>query len=176
MRQSLSEQQQVTIYQYRLIRRKTIRPELVQSHVFIAALFLGCLVIVYHLNGLFAWLFGFVLVQLLHMVILLLTFIRVEEAVERRWQWRITPPWFGIGPANDISLRLFRRVHRTMLWIGLCLIALLYPWANEPLMISCICWHLWLLIPRSLISISFRKESKDGVLRLHTSEASYYHR
>lgn len=176
MRQSLSEQQSATVYQYKLIRKTTIRTELVHSHVFIAAIFLAFLTAVYRMDGLLAWLLGFVLIQLVHMLLMLLTFVRVDEAIERKWQWRIMPPWFGFGPANDISLRLYRRVHHTMFWIGLCVIGLLYPWISEALLIGCICWHLWFLVPRLLVSFSFRRENKDGILRLGLYEAFYYHR
>ncbi|MFD1954673.1 transposase [Paenibacillus thailandensis] len=176
VRQTLSEQQTATIYQYKLIRKISIRLELVHSHVFIAAVLLAVLTAVYRLDGLLGWLFGFIIVQLVHITLLLLTFIRVEEAAERRWQWRIMPPWFGFGPANDITLRLYRKVHRTMLWVGLCLIGLLYPWVNEAIIIGCISWHLWLLVPRMLLSFGLRSEARDGIVRLGALEAYYYHR
>lgn len=176
MRKILSEQQAATVYQYKLVRKIKIRPELVHSHVFISAILLAVLTSFYRIEGLFAWLFGFVLVQLIHILLLLLTFIRVDEAVDRKWQWRITPPWFGFGPANDISLRLYRRVHRTMLWIGICIIGLMYPWINEAMLVSCIYWHLWLLVPRMLLSMRLRREEHNGILRLQTFEAYYYHR
>ena len=41
MRQPLSDQQNATIYQYQLVKRKIIRPELIQSHLLIAAILLG---------------------------------------------------------------------------------------------------------------------------------------
>jgi len=176
MRQTLSEQKDATIYQYQLMKRKVIRPELIQSHLIIAGIFLAFQLLVYQIDGLFAWLFGFAVVQIVHIVILLLTFIRVDEAADRKWVWRIIPPWIGFKPANDIKLQLFRRVHRHLFWIGLCLIALLYPWIRESLMISIVCWHMWLLIPRLMLSYHFRKEHKEGVLRLQAKEASYYRR
>lgn len=176
MRQSLSEQHAATIYQYQLIKRKVVRPELVQSHILTAAILLGFQLLMYGMNGLFSWLFGFAVIQLIHLIILLLTFIRVEEAADRRWVWGITPPWFGFKPANDIMLMLFRRVHRHLFWIGLCAACLLYPWVSQSLIISVVFWHLWLIVPRLILSFSFRKEQKDGVLRLQKYEASYYHR
>ncbi|WP_168123384.1 transposase [Paenibacillus sp. HB172176] len=175
-KQSLQEQKNATIYQYQLIRRTIINLELIYSYLFIAAIFLGFQLLVYGMNGLFSWLISFAIVQVLHIVIMLLTFIKVEEAAERKWVWRITPPWIGFKPANDITLFVFRRVHRQMFWLGLCVIGLLYPWISSSLMISIICWHLWLLSPRMLLSFIYRKARKDGVLRLELNEASYYHR
>lgn len=176
MQQKLSEQKNATIYQYQLVKRMVIRPELIQSHLLIAAILLAFQMLMYQMDGLFSWLFGFAVVQIIHIAIILLTFIGVDEAADRKWIWRITPPWIGFKPANDIKLLLFRRVHRHMFWIGLCAIALLYPWIKESLMISIVSWHLWLLFPRLLLSFSFRREQKDGVLRLEAREASYYRR
>ncbi|MDQ0063744.1 transposase [Paenibacillus harenae] len=176
MRQSLIDQQNATIYQYMLIKRQVIRPELIMSHLLISGILLAFQMLMYQMDGLFSWLFGFAVVQLLHILIMLLTFIKVEEAADRKWIWRINPPWIGFKPASDISLLVYRRVHRQMFWLGLCIIGLLYPWITESLMISIVCWHLWLLIPRLLISFSLRKQRKDGVVRIESKEASYYHR
>ncbi|MCK9859190.1 MULTISPECIES: transposase [Paenibacillus] len=175
MRQSLLEQQAATIYQYKLVRRKVIRPELVQSHILIAVILLAFQLLMYRMDGLFSWLLGFAIVQVIHLVILLLAFIRVDDAVDRRWVWGITPPWFGFKPANDIRLALYRRVHRHLFWIGLCAVAVMYPWIQPSLLISILCWHLWLIVPRMLLSLAFRKQRKDGILRLQKNEASYYH-
>ncbi|WP_042171162.1 hypothetical protein [Paenibacillus gorillae] len=176
MRQSLSDQSSATVYQYRLVKRKLIQPELVSSHILTAAILFGFELLVYGMQGVFSWLFGFAVVQVIHLAILLLTFIRVDEAVDRKWKWGITPPWFGFKPANDIRLKLFRRVHRHLFWIGLCVACIMYPWLHESLMISIIFWHFWLLVPRMLLSFVFRRQEKDGVLRLQKFEASYYHR
>ncbi|MFF2484409.1 transposase [Paenibacillus sp. NPDC058071] len=175
MKQSLQEQHGATIYQYKLVKRKVIRPELMSSHIMTVAILLGFLLLMFGMDGLFSWLIGFAIVQLVHSLILLLTFIRVEEAADRKWVWGIKPPWFGFKPANDIRLGLFRRVHRHLFWIGLCLEAILYPWVTESMMISIVFWHFWLLAPRLLLSFSFRKQMKEGLLRLQKYEASYYH-
>lgn len=176
MKQALKEQLNATIYQYRLVKRKVIQTELIYSHLLIAAIFLAFQMLFYRMEGLFTWLFGFAVIQLLHLIILLVTFIRVGEAAERQWIWRINPPWIGFKPANDITLLIFRRVHRHLFWIGLCVIGAFYPWLSPSLMISLVCWHLWLLVPRLLLSLHFRGQRKDGVLRLQSKEASYYHR
>ncbi|MCR2807173.1 transposase [Paenibacillus soyae] len=176
MKQNLSEQKNATIYQYQLVKKVVVRSELILSHLIIAAIFLGIQMLVYGMNGLFAWLFGFAAIQLLHLVIIIITFISVTEAAERKWIWRVNPPWIGFKPANDISITVFRRVHRHLFWLGLCIIAVLYPWIQPSLMISLISWHIWVIIPRLLLSVAFRKQRKDGILRLQTREAFFYHR
>ncbi|MBD2872858.1 transposase [Paenibacillus arenilitoris] len=173
MRQPLASQPNATIYQYQLVKRISIRMELIYSYFLIAGILLAFQMLAYHMDGLFSWLIGFAIVQVVHLSILLLTFIRVDEAADRKWVWRVTPPWIGFKPANDIKLLLFRRVHRHLFWIGLCAIALLYPWIKESLMISVVSWHLWLLIPKLLLSFTFRKQ-KEGLLRLQAWEASFY--
>ncbi|GKU77120.1 transposase [Paenibacillus sp. L3-i20] len=176
MKQSLTEQKNATIYQYQLIKRVFIHSELIFSHLLTGAIIVAFQMLFYQMDGLFASLLGFAVVQLLHLIILLLTFIRVDEAIDRQWIWRINPPWIGFKPANDIKLSLFRRVHRQLFWLGLCMIAVLYPWLSSSMMISLVCWHMWIIIPKMLLSIAFRKQRKEGVLRLQSKEASYYHR
>ncbi|MFD0591075.1 transposase [Paenibacillus sp. GCM10027627] len=176
MKQPLSAQQNATIYQYQLIKRTVIKSELIYSHLMIVAILLAFQLLYYGTDGLFSWLFGFAAIQIVHVLVLLLTFIRVDEAADRKWIWRINPPWIGFKPANDISLTVFRRVHRHLFWIGLCAVSVLYPWVKPSMMISLISWHVWLLAPRLLLSFTFRRQRKDGVLRLQWKEASYYHR
>ena len=176
MKQKLSDQQNATIYQYQLVKKVVVKSELILSHLIIAAIFLGFQTLIYGMDGLFSWLFGFAAIQLLHLIIIVITFISVTEAAERKWIWRVNPPWIGFKPANDISLPVFRRVHRHLFWLGLCIVAVLYPWVKPSLMISLISWHVWVIIPRLLLSFAFRKQRKDGILRLQTKEAFFYHR
>ncbi|MFD2115499.1 transposase [Paenibacillus yanchengensis] len=176
MRSKLSEQEHATIYQYKLTKRIVISRELIQSHFLTLAIFTGFLLWIYNIGGLFGWLAGFTIVQLLHLFVLLITFIRVEEATDRKWIWRINPPWVGFKPANDINLLLFRRVHRHLFWIGLLIIAMMYPWVPAALTISMFFWHIWLIVPRLLLAFFFRKQPKNGVIRLQSFEASYYSR
>uniref|UniRef100_UPI00334269D0 hypothetical protein n=1 Tax=Castellaniella defragrans TaxID=75697 RepID=UPI00334269D0 len=174
MRSKLSDQEQATIYQYKLTKRITITRELIQSHFLMLIIFTVFLAWLYQLEGLFGWLAGFIIVQLLHLLVLLMTFIRMDEATDRKWIWRINPPWIGFKPANDINITLFRRVHRHLFWIGLLLIAIMYPWVPIPLTISMFFWHIWLIVPRLLLTFFFRKQPKHGVIRLQSFEASYY--
>ncbi|MFC4777158.1 transposase [Paenibacillus sp. GCM10023252] len=176
VRRSLEDQLSATIYQYKLIRRITIRSELRWSHACIAILFFTFHALMYGVDGLIACLLGFCLLQLIQQIILLLTFIRVEMAEDRRWNWRLGLPWIGYRPAGDLTFSAFRRVHRHLFWVGLCFVALLYPWISESLMISLVSWQLWTLGPRLLLIRSLRRERSDGVLRLQSHEVSYYHR
>lgn len=83
MKQSLTEQKNATIYQYQLIKRVFIHSELIFSHLLTGAIIVAFQMLFYQMDGLFASLLGFAVVQLLHLIILLLTFIRVDEAIDR---------------------------------------------------------------------------------------------
>ncbi len=174
MRQQKADHNTATVYQYKLTKKLVIRRELIQSHFILIAIFLGFQILLYGKEGLFSWLAGFAALQIIHIILLLITFIGVTEATDRKWIWRINPPWIGFKPANDISLPLFRRIHRHLFWIGLCIIAVLYPWIPASLMLSLVSWHIWLIAPRLLLAFYFRKQPKNGVLRLQSYEALYY--
>lgn len=175
MRQPLSEQERATIYQYKLIQKKQFRKESIWSYLAIPVLILIFQSVLYGWTGLVSWLLGAVFVQLIQLTIALLTFKRTDDS-SRRWIWRIQPPWIGLQPRLECEFATFRKLHRHLLWLGLCVIAISYPWANDPLLLSLICWHLWVLAPRILLTFLFRKHRPDGVIRLQQEEIAFYHR
>jgi len=176
MRGTLAEQEKATIYQYQLIRKIVIRKELIWSYLSIAFIISAFQLVLYQKDGAIAIALGIIATLLIQFIIIRLTLIRVDEPDNRRWGWRILLPWVGYIPIAHIELALFRRLHRHMLWLGLCAIGVAYPWANEAQMISLICWHLWMLVPRVLLLRSLRKCRRDGVLRIQATDVSYYHR
>ena len=164
-----------TIYHYQLVRRVPVPREARISHTLIAALVGALLGVLYGTTGILAWMIGLIGVQIIHYVIIRLTLIRVNEPEFRRFRWSLDPPWIGYVPVRHIELGLFRRVHRHLLWFGLCVIAIAYPWVHASYMISLICWHLWTLIPRSIVLRKMRGVRRDGVLKLNPSECSAYY-
>ncbi|GGD99307.1 transposase [Paenibacillus nasutitermitis] len=176
MRGTLAEQEKATIYQYQLIRKIMIRSELMWSYLSIAFIISIFQLVLYQKDGALAIVLGIVATLLIQFIIIRLTLVRVDEPDNRRWGWRILLPWVGYIPIAHIELALFRRLHRHMLWLGLCAIGVAYPWANEAQMISMICWHLWMLAPRMILLHSLRKSRRDGVLRIQATDVSYYHR
>lgn len=177
MKQSLTDHPTATIYQYKHVKRIMIRNELIVSYLLSALIVLGLQYILYELYGLFSWLIGFAVIQLIHLFIILLTFINVHEAADRKWTWTIIPPWTGFRPANDINFSVFRRVHNQLFWLGTIVIGLLYPWLSSSLMINLFFWHIWLLAPKLMLSLSLRKYSKKtkaGILRMQAKEANFF--
>ncbi|MFB9324390.1 transposase [Paenibacillus aurantiacus] len=176
MRGTLAEQVKATIYQYQLIRRINIHKEYVWSYFVIAFLLILFQLTMYRVDGAIAIGIGVVFTQIIHFFIIRLTLVRVDEPNYRRWGLRFSKPWFGYIPTAFIELSLYRKVHRHLLWLGLCAIGVAYPWANEAQMISLISWHLWFLAPRLLVLRPLRKCRPDGVLKFQPTEVSFYHR
>ncbi|MFC0395684.1 transposase [Paenibacillus mendelii] len=176
MRGTLAEQMKATIYQYQLIRKINLRKESKWSHLVIALILSVFQLLMYRMEGAIAIAVGILLTQVIHFIIIHLTLIRVDVPDYRRWSWLIQPPWIGYIPISHIELALFRRLHRHLLWLGLCAIGIAYPWANEAQMISLISWHLWFLAPRIVVLRKLKKMRADGILKLHTTDVSYYHR
>ncbi len=165
-----------TIYHYQLIKKIHIQNEALTSYALIVSGLGIFQMMLYGYIGLIIWLISGLSIYLLHWVIIRLTMIRVEEPEDRRWGWRYKAPWIGYLPIAMVEHQLFRRLHRHLLWIGLCALALAYPWINESAMISLISWHLWALAPRMIILSRVRRLRKDGVLLLDDTAVSFYKR
>lgn len=173
-RQQLHDE--ATIYHYQLVRRIPVTRAAKISHLLAASLFGAFLGILYGTTGVLAWMIGLIGVQLVHFIIIRLTLIRVSEPEFRRFWWSLDAPWIGFVPIRHIELGLFRRLHRHMLWFGLCVIAVAYPWVHASYMISLVWWHLWTLAPRLIVLRKMRDVRRDGVLKLSLADCSAYYR
>jgi len=177
MKQSLTDHPTATIYQYKHVKRIVIRNEMLIGYLLCALIILGFEYSVYQLYGVFNWLIGFAIMQVIHLVIILLAFINVHEAADRKWRWGITPPWTGFKPANDISFFVFRKIHTQLFWLGAIIVGVLYPWISPSLLLSIMFWHIWLLAPKLLLTLSLRKlsrKTKAGILRMQLKEVNFY--
>lgn len=172
--QKLAEQ--ATVYHYQLVRKIPMHKETIAGYLSIALIFGLFQGSMYGTEGVLAWMLGLLGIQLVHFIIIRLTMIRVDEQDDRRWSWRVAAPWIGYVPVQMVEHALFRRLHRHLLWFGLCVITVVYPWVTEPYMISFICWHLWTIAPRMAILRKLRKNRRDGVLKLESADVSFYHR
>lgn len=177
MKQSLTDHPTATIYQYKHVKRIMIRNEMLISYFLCAMIVVVFQYMYFNLYGLFSTIIGFVALQMLHWLIMWLTFINVHQAADRKWKWTIIPPWIGFIPANDISFTVFRRVHNQMFWLGIIVIGVLQPWLQPSIMISLITWHIWLLAPRLLLNMRLRKLSKKnraGILRIQNNDVNFF--
>ncbi|MFD0717103.1 transposase [Paenibacillus sp. GCM10027626] len=176
MRGTLAEQVKATIYQYQLICKITIHKRILWVYLILAVAFCTWELIQYRLDGAVAMGLGLLIIQPIHFIIIRLTLRRVDVSDYRRWGWRFTPPWIGYTPIAYIELALFRKVHRHLLWLGLCAIGVWYPWASKPLMIAMVSWHVWLLLPYIILLYRLRPMRPEGVIKLQEDNLSYYHR
>lgn len=177
MKHSLTDHPTATIYQYKHVKRIIIRNEFTINYLLSILVLIGFQFLYYDRFGLFAALISFAAIQILHIIITLVTFIQVEEAVDRKWKWSITPPWIGFKPANDISFRVFRRVHNHVFWLGIIIISIMYPWLPTSIMISLFVWHFWLLAPKLFLNVRLRrlyKKTRNGILRIQNGEVNFY--
>jgi len=176
MRQSLQEQKNATVYQYRLIRKMNIHPKLLLSYKTIPFIFLAAGIIVYGWNGVLYGLVGLPITVLLRFVLNRLTLLRVDNYQRQRWGWSISIPFMGYVPLIEVPLGLFRRTEMVMFWIGLCLIGMLLPWIGPAGFFGLAAWHIWLAIPTLTIVTALRRQKHDGVVKLETECIQYYHR
>ncbi|CAM3957467.1 transposase [Cohnella lubricantis] len=175
----MPEQQQerdATIYHYKLVRKIPLRPEAKYSYLSTGIIGLASISVIYGWKGLLYAIAGLLLMFIVHAIVLRITLRRVDELSERRWAIRFDLPWFGPLPVLDTLLSLFRRLHFHLLLIGCCFAGLCYPWSPSALLVSLVFWHIWLLAPRFNLLLRIRRERGDGVIRLASTEVSYYHR
>lgn len=177
MKQTLTDHPNATIYQYKHVKRIAIPNEILASYLLCAVIVLAFQYMFFNMYGIFSTFIGFVGLQVLHLIIIWLTFINVHQAADRKWTWSLTPPWTGFKPANDISFSVFRRVHNQVFWLGIIVIGILYPWLPPSFLLSLVFWHIWLLAPKMLISLRLRKyakKTKAGILRIQTKEVNLF--
>ncbi|XEC95010.1 transposase [Paenibacillus tarimensis] len=155
-----------TIYHYQLVRKINLRNESLASYLFIGFLMGGFQGYFYHYNGVVSWTAGLICVSSIHWVMLRLTMVRVDQMEKGLWAWRLKLPWLVYLPVQYVEYQLFRRLHRHLMWPGLCVFAVCYPWISESMIISLIMWHFWLLAPRLFVIHSLRKARKDGLIRI----------
>lgn len=170
------QERDATIYHYTLVRKIPLRPETKYSYLTTGIIGLGAISAIYSWTGLLYAVGGLLLMFAVHAIVLRITLRRVDQSSERRWKIRFDLPWFGPLPVMDTLLSLFRRLHYHLLLVGCCFAGLCYPWSPSALLVSLVFWHIWLLAPRFQLLIRVRRERGDGIIRLASSEVSYYHR
>jgi hypothetical protein len=165
-----------TFYHYQLIRKITLRPEAKYSYMVTALLGSAALSIVYGWHGLEVTAGASIVMLIVHAFVVRITLRRVDEPSEKTWTFRRDWPWIGPLPVMDTNLSLFRKLHYHLALIGCCVAGLFYPWSHSAWVVALLFWHFWLLSPRFKLLWRTKRERGDGVIRLESSEVSYYHR
>ncbi|GMK41688.1 hypothetical protein PCCS19_47450 [Paenibacillus sp. CCS19] len=176
MRQTLQEQKNATVYQYRLVNKIDIYPRLLQTYKIAPFVGIAIEIILFGWNGLLFGLIGLPAITLLRFILNRLTLLRVDNYQRQRWGWNITIPYMGYSPVSEVKLGLYRKTELTMFWIGLCVLGALFPWIKQSGFCGLLLWHLWLAIPGLIICLKLRRQQHDGVVKLESENISYYHR
>ncbi|MEK8133047.1 hypothetical protein WMW72_34730 [Paenibacillus filicis] len=160
-----------TIYNYRLLKRVHHKP----WHQYLFAL-LTILAWIYALLLTDPLPFGLVLfgIPIFHGIFLRILLQTKESLIPGSWRWSFRLPWFGYAPFSHISLSKVRRSHIQLFWIGLAMLACLYPWIDTHTFIFAVFFHVWILLPRFTIILLFRKHRAVGLLKINERDTSCY--
>jgi hypothetical protein len=160
-----------TVYNYRLLKRIHHKP----WHQYVYALFtvIAWIIALLLLDPLpFGLvLFGMPVFQMIFLRILLQT---KETHLPKSWHWSFRSPWFGYVPANYMSLSKVGRLHTQLFWIGLAILACLYPWIEVRTLAFATFLHVWILLPRIMILLLFHKYQEIGLLKINERDTSCY--
>lgn len=92
----------------------------------------------------------------------------------RGWSYRWGVFWSGFLPEGNASVRLVTKTQLHLLWIGLSMIMLLYPWIPDKWLIHFTIFHFWMLIPRFWMLLRFRPYRKAGLMKITDKDTSCY--
>ncbi|MBC8081033.1 MAG: hypothetical protein H7X86_11855 [Gorillibacterium sp.] len=163
-----------TIYNYTLIRKINVRIPFVGLYglsLAIAATLAGQH---YGEQGLKALLASFVTIPLLHYIIVRLSIFFTDEVHLHEWSFCLLLPWFGYQPVGYVSFSKYCNLLHQTFWIGTAAACLGYVWVPQVYTLAFIFTHLWLILPRYVVFIRFRKLKAGGLLRFSHKDASYY--
>lgn len=97
-----------------------------------------------------------------------------DHTLLREWALLYRPPWLGMLPRQHAAIQTMLRIHRQLVWVGLAIIACLYPWLGLQWCLLVGMMHLWLLAPASWMLTVFRKANKNGFIRISLDSTGYY--
>ncbi|WP_159888061.1 hypothetical protein [Paenibacillus puerhi] len=160
-----------TIYNYRLLKRIHHKPLMHYAYWLCTVLaWIGALLLIDPLP------FGLVLfgVPVFHAIFLRLLLQIKESYVPRSWRWSLRLPWFGYAPASYISLSKVGRLHSQLFWVGLLVLACLYPWIGDRLLLFSVFLHVWILLPRLLLLFLLRRHRAAGLMKINERDTSCY--
>lgn len=163
-----------TYYQYTLLQKITYSPVLMKAYIALGCIFLIGGTLLWGLVSLIYQLISIPIILWLHYVITRSILLLSQVSFRKKWRFRLALPWSGFLPQQYVQAKILRKVQRHLSWLCLCVIAILYPWFPLPFVICALFWHIWLTAPRLIILSRFRRQPKDGILRITANETLYY--
>lgn len=163
-----------TFYQYTLLQKITYNRLLLQLYIILACLFIIGETLMWGPLGLLYGIISFFFILWIHFVVIRSVLLIAREPIRKKWRFRLVLPWIGFLPEQYISYPVLTKIHRHLTWLAFCIIAILYPWSPISFVISAVFWHLWFILPRLLCFFKFRKQPKNGIVKLTQTEMLYY--
>jgi len=163
-----------TFYNYKLLKRITIPKALIGGLSTLPFIWLLAEIILYSWTSIFTFLLALFIVLWIQFVITRSVLIIISHSYKKRWHFKTRMPWIGYLPEQFVSYSTFRRVQHFTTWIGTCIIAILIPWSPVSFIMALLFWHFWLMAPRLIILLRFRRQPRNGIIKLTPQEASYY--
>ncbi|WNQ11647.1 hypothetical protein MJA45_00800 [Paenibacillus aurantius] len=164
-----------TIYNYTLVRKVSPRfPHSLGHLLFLAA---GCLAILPRTGGWRGLLYlgvSLAAVSLWQGSILYLYLWFRGRPPGAAWTYHWTLPWLGWLPAGFHSFSGFVKLLGHLTWVGLAGLSLTYLWLPREAYALLLFVHLWMLHPRYILLLKFRKLKRGGLIKVLQKDVSYY--
>lgn len=171
---NLDQNAKATFYQYRLLKKSVYPKILTRLALILPLLVLILEIILWGPLSLVYFVLAAPICLWIQFVICRSVLIISSRNDHRKWHfiWRL--PWIGYMPDQHIRYTIFRTTLFHYTWIGLCIIAILFPWSPSSLTVSLLLWHVWLLVPRWFTFTALQKQRKDGLIKFNEQDLSYY--
>ncbi|GGG10083.1 hypothetical protein [Paenibacillus aceti] len=169
-----AESGSATFYNYRLLKRVTIPKALIGGLLTLPFIWLLAEIIFISWTSIFTFILALFIILWIQFVITRSVLIIISHSYKKRWHFRLRMPWIGYLPEQFVSYPNFRRTQHYTTWISCLIILALIPWSPVSFTMALFFWHFWIMAPRLIVLIRFRKQPRDGIIKLNPQDASYY--
>lgn len=164
-----------TIYNYKLLKKMPYPLPYRLAFILLLGIAALSLFTVYGLLSLAALACSYILVQALHLALIrLLLKTSGYTAMRGKWSLHKHFPVNGFLPDGFAAAAPFRRLHNHLLIVGTAVIGLLYMWVPSLYFYALLLIHAWVLLPRFIPLLLFRKLKKPGLIKCNAQDMSYY--
>ncbi|GIP24861.1 hypothetical protein [Paenibacillus sp. J22TS3] len=171
---SVEPNSQATFYQYKLLKKVIFPRPFVVTFLLLPLFCVLTTIIAIHWTSVFSFVLAFPVILWFQLAISRAVLIIVIHSHRKRWEISYKLPWIGYVPDQHVSYRTFLKVQLHTTWIGLCLIAILFPWSPLSFAVNMIFWHVWIMLPRYYGFLLLWRQPKGGMVKLNEQDISYY--
>ncbi|TCZ70558.1 hypothetical protein E0485_23285 [Paenibacillus albiflavus] len=160
-----------TIYNYKLVKR------LNHSYLytmFFALLFLLALIANLLEDRALHYMLCFPAILVLQILIAKLYLRTARYGFKNEWKLHYGMLWLGLIPTSYASVNVVRKVQVHVLIGGLFIIGILYPWLSTMNLLNLLFAHFWIILPRLVVILRFRKYDKNGLFKISRRDTSCY--